>query len=73
MFVAISDMLSYFSLSGIEFGIQSSHVNCKYSMSVIFVPYSGSRIFIFLFPKVISYPRIITIHSLYISLSIGLP
>ena len=37
------------------------------------LPYFGSLLSIFLFPKVISYPWILTIHSLHIPLSIGLP
>ena len=39
----------------------------------VFLPYSGSRPSIFLFPKLISCPYIITIHCLCISLSVGLP
>ena len=44
-------------------------INCLWA----FLPYSWSHISIFLFLKAISYPYIITIHYLCISLSIGLP
>ena len=37
------------------------------------LPYFGSLLDIFLYPKVISYPWTLTIHRLFISLSIGLP
>ena len=72
MFNAISDTLSCLSLDGISFGIQMLHMNCKYSLPAIFKPYFGIRLHIFLSLKLISYPWILTIHHLCISLSIGI-